>query len=276
MSQQLKRPDRAADALGLIVDVFGKETFPDVIKKAYVSVPSKPSDKWSIMNRVIMHISGTADARGYRQWQTVGRHVKKGTKAIYILKVFTKKITVEDHEGNETDRMVPVGMHGIPVFRYEDTDGKALEEFEPREMPPLIDVAKKWGVSVQYENSTHGEYGAFAPGHNSITLCTEAHDVFFHELAHKAHSKIESLVGGQDPKQEAVAQLTACVLSRLYGYDEMAWSWQYIAHYAGEKSPQAVGRLCMSVLSKVEKVLDLILSEKESIDSKPQKAKQDA
>lgn len=276
MSQQLKQVDRAATALGLIVDVFGKEAFPDVIKKAYVSVPGKPSDKWSIMNKVIMLMSGTADARGYRQWEKAGRYVKRGTKAIYILKVYTKKIKVEDSDGNETERMVSLGMHGIPVFRYEDTDGKALDVFEPRELPPLIDVAKKWGVDVVYDNSDEGEYGSFSPGSDTIRLCTESPDVFFHELAHKAHSKIEKLVGGQDPKQEAVAQLTACVLSRLYGYDDMAWSWQYIAHYAGEKSPEAVGRLCMSVLSKVEKVLDLILGEKETVDSESREGKQNA
>ena len=266
MSQQVAtQPNRAAVSLERIIEAFKTSEFPAMVKLAYINVDGKPSDKWSITNRVIMMLSGTRDARGYRQWESVGRYVKRGTKAFYIVKVRTKKIT-ETVDGKDVERVITTGLHGIPVFRLEDTDGKPLKKPEPRELPPLLDVAKKWGVSVEYENSSHGEYGSFSPGFNHITLSTESPDVFFHELAHKAHSKFETLKGGQNPKQEAVAQLSACVLASLYGYDNMAWSWQYIAGYAGKKTPEAVGRLCMSVLAKVEKVLELILSEKAAID----------
>ena len=37
-----------------------------------------------------------------------------------------------------------------PVFRFEDTDGKALE-YEKLELPdfPLIEKAEEWGISVK-------------------------------------------------------------------------------------------------------------------------------
>jgi hypothetical protein len=33
----------------------------------------------------VIFLSGTQDARGFRQWKQVGRYVRKGGKAIYIL-----------------------------------------------------------------------------------------------------------------------------------------------------------------------------------------------
>jgi hypothetical protein len=64
----------------------------------------------------------------------------------------------------------------------------------------------------------------------------------------------------QDPEQETIAELAACALSELYGYDVKGNSYEYIAHYARSHSPEQVGRLCMRVLDKVKKVLDIILA----------------
>lgn len=126
-------------------------------------------------------------------------------------------------------------------------------------MPPLANVAEKWGVNVRYANTTRGEQGYFEPGTNSIVLCVEDPSTFFHELAHKAHSKIEELKPVQDPEQETIAELAACTLSEVYGYDVKGNSYEYIAHYSCSHSPEQVGRLCLRVLDKVKKVLDIIL-----------------
>jgi len=50
----------------------------------------KPIDGWSAFNRAIVFSRGTSDARGIRQWNAVGRKVKKGAKAIRILVPITK------------------------------------------------------------------------------------------------------------------------------------------------------------------------------------------
>lgn len=102
-------------------------------------------------------------------------------------------------------------------------------------------------------------YGSY--GHNEIHLASDDPAVFFHELAHKAHEKLESLKGGQDPVQEAVAELAAATLARIYAYPADNHAWNYLAHYAGGRTPMAVGRLCYSVLAKTEKILSLILEE---------------
>jgi len=86
----------------------------------------------------------TEDARGFRQWQKIGRRVKKGAKAFYILAPIRKKVPVKIrreveriNENGETEIVEVeetiyvdklVGFKSIPVFRYEDTEGKPLPE----------------------------------------------------------------------------------------------------------------------------------------------------
>ena len=233
-----------------------------MLAKTYLEPTGSPSDKWSLGNRLIMSMEGTYDARGYRQWQQAGRHVVKGSKAIYILgPTMRREVKVDKETGEETVVCHVTGFHAIPVFRYEDTDGKRLKTVkrEPKSLPPLADVAARWGIDVRYDATRHGEYGSFSKSDSEIRLCTDDVSTFFHELAHAVHSRFEELKPGQDPQQEATAQLVACVLSRMYGYDVDGYTYNYIAHYAGSAEPEAVGRMCCRVLGKVEKVLGMIL-----------------
>jgi hypothetical protein len=232
-----------------------------------------------------MYLAGTKDGRTYAAWLRARRNVKKGTKAFYILEPrFFTKVRADPKtgepvlsEGRPVTCQVLAGFKASPRFRYEDTEGAPLEEYNPRQVLPLANVAERWGVKVRYEKTTRGEQGYFEPGTNSIVLCVEDPSTFFHELAHKAHSKIEALKPVQDPDQEAIAELAACTLSEIYGYDAKASSYDYIAHYARGHTPEQVGRLCMRVLDKVKKVLDVILradeeSKAEQEQERPQKA----
>ena len=265
------RAERAKSQLARIAELFSTRELPDTLAKSYLEPTGSPSDKWSLGNRLIMTMEGTCDARGYRQWQNVGRHVKKGTKAIYILAPRFGKATEKDEEtGKDVVRRFVVGFSGIPVFRYEDTDGAELKTVKnaPRALPPLADVAREWGIDVRFDATRHGEYGSFSKSDGEIRLCTDDVSTFFHELAHAAHSRIEDLKPGQDPQQEAIAQLVACTLARTYGYDVEGYTYGYISHYAGGGDPESVGKACYRVLGKVEKILDLILGCKEGLDRK--------
>jgi hypothetical protein len=254
-------------ALSRIVNLFSTTELHKTVATAYIHTAGKPSEKWSLSNQLIMLVSGTRDGRTYGAWQSAGRHVKKGSKAFYILepRYVTKARTDHEtgepvlHEGKPVTYQVLAGFRASPRFRYEDTEGKPLEEYRPRQLPPLMDVAEKWGMKVRYENTTVGEEGYYEPDTNTVVLCVEDPSVFFHELAHKAHSKFEQLKHMQDPEQEAVAELSACTLADIYGYDVKGNSYDYIARYARGHSPEQVGRLCMKVLDKVKKVLDIIL-----------------
>ena len=62
---------------------------------------------------------------------------------------------------------------------------------------------------------------------------------------------------GQEPEAEAIAQLVAATLARLYGKPDDSFSWSYMATQARSASPREVGALCMRVLDRARKVLDL-------------------
>ena len=208
-----------------------------------------------------MLLGGTSDARGYRQWFDVGRHVRQGSKAFYILgPVFIKKpLDSTNPDGEEVD--VLVGFKAIPVFRYEDTEGAELPTYKPRDPPPLLDVAEKYGMRVNYLRLSAGVYGLTDYERQVIALATEDWTVFWHELAHAIHRSYEPKTAhGQEPEAETVAQLVAATLARLYGRPDDSFSWTYIATQAQSASPQQVGRLCMRVLDRARKVLELIYS----------------
>ena len=257
----------ANEQLRKIVKLFSSEELPRVASMKFIDAPTKPSYKWSLGNHLLMWIAGTSDARTFNQWNSVGRFVNKGSKAFYILaptviekevKDQNGKVTLED--GKAKTEPLLIGFHTIPVFKVEDTNGKPLEEYKPQSPPPLLQVAQHWNVRVEYELLDRA-YGCYSPSENKITLASEEVKVFFHELSHKAHEIVDGkLEAGQRPDQEAVADLSACVLARLYGFNYDSETWHYLASYAESKTPEAIGRLCFQVLAKVQKVIELILS----------------
>ena len=258
VDQQQSWRERAKAELDKIIRLFSTTQLPDLCAAALINAPEKPSSKWSFGNQLLMLLAGTADARGYRQWQDVGRHVKAGARAFRILgPVFIKKRLEGEDSEEEVD--VLVGFRAIPVFGYENTEGAELPVYKPRDPPPLLDLAERFGMKVNYLRLSAGVYGLTDYERSVITLATEDWTVFFHELAHAIHRSFEPKSGhGQEPEAETTAQLVAATLARVYGRPADGFSWTYIATQANSSTPQQVGRLCMRVLDRAKKVLDLI------------------
>lgn len=216
-----------------------------------------PMSSWSWLNQVIAY-AGTKsyDCRTYKQWQTAGRQVKKGEHATYIL----APMTIKDPTPERPDNIRLIGFKTLPVFADWQTDGEPLPVdaiLNPPTIPPLADVAKAWNIPVEYVPLHADWLGCYNHGAKSITLCTHAEQVFFHELAHAAHHRIEKLKGGQDPRQETIAEFTSCILMALCGLqDTTGHAWHYIQHYAPEDPLKAIS----AALDTIEQVIDLILS----------------
>ena len=260
VDQKASWRERAATELEKIVALFSTTQLPDLCAKALINAPEKPSSKWSFGNQLLMLLAGTEDARGFKQWNEVGRYVRKGAKAFRILgPVFVKK-SLESADPNETEEIeVLVGFRAIPVFRAEDTEGTELPTYKPRDPPPLLEVAERFGMKVNYLRLSAGILGMTDYERQVITLATEDWVTFFHELAHALHRSFEPKTShNQEPEAEAIAQLVAATLARIYGRPDDSFSWSYIASQARSASPQQVGRLCLRVLDRAKKVLDLI------------------
>jgi antirestriction protein ArdC len=249
-------------ALQSILARFESGDIPEAIAYSTFPIPNIPAAKWSLLNRTLMFLAGTQDARGFRQWIGVGRHVKKGSKAFTILAPrFVKKET----ENEEDEKRILAGFLAVPVFRIEDTDGQLLD-YERIELPelPLIEVAQEWGVSVKAIPGNYRYFGWFSQERQEIALATKEETVFFHELAHAAHGRIQGeLKRGQDWKQEIVAELSAAVLCHLVGKTSrfLGNHYRYIESRAKEASLTPV-QGCLRVMKDVESVLNLILKRK--------------
>jgi len=257
--------DRVKQTLTAILDKFKSGDIPEILAIAMFPIPNIPCSKWSLLNRTLVFLSNSIDARGYRQWQQTNRFVKKGSKAIYILVPFMKKTKDE----NEIEKKMLLGFGCKPVFRAEDTDGEPLE-YEQIELPefPLTQRAHEWGISVKAIPGNYRYRGYYSSELKEIALATPEEKTFFHELSHAAQEKIKGdLKRGQDPLQEIAAELSAQALCRIVGkrlVDTTGNSYKYVESYA-KKMNVTAHSACLKVLAETEKVLNLILKEDESL-----------
>jgi len=241
---------KARASLHKVVATFQSGDLSPILRAVRLKLdPEAPATKWTLSNKVLACIqTGQLDCRGYRQWQAVGRQVKKGARAAYILRPRLVKKT--DDSGEEKEQLI--GFAPLAVFAAGQTEGDPLPEYAPRKMPPLSWVAERLGIEISYQPLPGSIWGSFSPGRNHINLGTHDEATWFHELAHAIHQQVAGkLKGGQDVHQETVAELTAAVLVDLYGLPPHTGNaWQYIQSYAPEPLTAIT-----KALADVEKIL---------------------
>lgn len=253
---------KVKEVLDTVLKEFQSEGIPDKIAYTIFPFVNIPSSNWSLLNHLIMLMHETEDARGFRQWQKVKRHVKKGSKSFQILVPCFKKI-----KNTKTEEEIShlTGFTTANVFRAEDTEGEILA-YQRLQLPkhPLMEKALAWGIDVKAVPGNTDHYGYYSPDKKLIVLATPEESTFYHELCHVAHEKvIGKLQRKQDPLQEIVAEISAHVLCRIVGKDGSKFfgnSYRYIEGYAKELqlSPYAA---VIRVIADVDKVLHLILQE---------------
>jgi len=258
--QRESSKEKINQALNKIIGLFKTGNVPEAV--AIVTFPplNVPMCRWSLGNRILAFGAGTSDARGYRQWQEVGRQVKTGEKAFFIL----APRMVKKEEQEKDPEYFLAGFLAVPVFAAVQTSGEPLQ-YENNPLPnfPLLEKAKSWGIEVVTIPGQNYHFGYFQPDKNRICLATPQETIFFHELAHAAQYRIDGVLKReQDPKQEIIAELSAQVLALFVGTEiksTLGNAYGYIFKYA-QKEKRDIGKACLSVLGTVEKVLAEILS----------------
>ncbi|MEK6862527.1 MAG: antirestriction protein, partial [Nanoarchaeota archaeon] len=177
---------RIAEATNKILELFETGNVPETIAILTHPKIKLPSNKWSLRNRLIMYLQGTADARGFLMWKEAGRTIKAGSKAVYILA--PNVIKKEKEESEEENKLI--GFRTIPVFKVEDTTGKPLE-YENIPLPEFkfLDVAKSWGLRVEGIGFISNYYGAYSSSEKKILMASPEEEVFYHELSHASHDR---------------------------------------------------------------------------------------
>ncbi|MBK8205169.1 MAG: M48 family peptidase [Planctomycetes bacterium] len=261
--------ERANMAAQSVLRVWESGQLPGLIAQSVLaSKADLPCAKWSLGNRLLMLVQGTADARGFQQWKEVERNVRKGSKAIYIL----GPVLVKRDKADPASELALIGFRGIPVFRFEDTEGQPLEvsSYTPEALPPLQEVAQRIGVQVSYTPALADFMGRYLPGRKAIELCTHDSATWFHELSHAVDDYLGSMKRAKSKSDaaykdgEVVAEFCAAALAKLYGIEYEHNALRYIERYR-QDAAKAVTRL----LSRIEAVLAFILESEAVTETMP-------
>lgn len=235
---------KTAEAIKRVIEKLESGTLSPITKLAVINrMPGDiipPSSKWTFSNQLMAFIfSGSLDCRGYKQWKEVNRHVKKGEKAAACILVpcMPKKDKDQtEEEGKKKAR--PMYFITRPVFADYQTDGEELEKFDytPGEPPPLLTLAESLEIPVNWLPVTRNAYGSYMHNPNNgdehINLHSEELEVWFHELGHALHNRLQLMDGETKVQKEVVAELVAAVLMDIYGIDNTGNAWRYISGYA--------------------------------------------
>jgi antirestriction protein ArdC len=191
---------------------------------------------------------GASRVAGFATWKSLGRMVRRGERAIWILAPMTGRRT-RTAEGEEHRPIL--GFRPVAVFDVAQTDGEPLPEVcrnlegdDPAaRFGLLVDRAVRLGYRVEtteLPGTTNGDC-SFArrrirvearngPAQQVKTLA--------HELAHALlHEGIDDR-----PLAELEAESTAFVVCRTLGLDTSGYSFGYVACWAGG-GPEAVARI---------------------------------
>lgn len=242
---------RADSAVQQIVGAFRQ---PNSLRWAIASIfqhrqDSVPCRNWSWRNQLLVALHGHTDARGYCQWKNVGRTVRHGEKAFYILSPL-KTLTLDQNIGVE--KAVVYGYEGTAVFGFDQTEGEPLPndgEANPCWIKslPLHAVVRAWGLRAE----TFGSEGILP--HSSWT------DELV-RVADRRNEELEEL--GPCWEGNSVAQLGGAALLHMLGMQhdaDLRECWNQIQHHAQHVGKQVI-EVCDVVLDRACEALSTVFS----------------
>lgn len=232
-----------------------------------------PCRKWSFSNQLLAVIFGAGDARGFRQWQEVSRHVVKGGRGFPILVPIKRTFTKTDANGEEKRVSIVRGFTSTIVFGIDQTDGAPLPPPDPAVLAwidalPFVDVARTWGLNVDAYNGKGARgYGYYSP-RREIGLGVQNLSTWAHELIHAADDRLGNLQErGQHWRSEIVAELGGAILLTIAGQEngaDLGGCWNYVNAYAKD-SEKDTASACVSVLNRTCQAVALVLDTAEAL-----------
>jgi len=271
----MKYYGKAEQSASEILAAFQSGSMPKALAQVFIHRrDSVPCRAWSCNNQLLVALHGYTEARGFRQWQEVGRSVKAGEKALFILAPLTALKTETDKAtGNEVKRPVIFGFKSLPVFGFEQTEGEPLPQGDPEierwiASLPLLEVARSWGLSIQAYSGKAGKVlGGYSLG-KGIYVGVKNLSTWAHELIHAADDKNGNLVEkGQQWCSEVVAELGGAILLECLGLtveSDRGGCWEYVTTYATKAGIEPISA-CMLVIERTCQAVARVLDEAEKL-----------
>ena len=241
---------------------------------------------------ILRQMPMASQVAGFRKWQSLGRQVRKGEKALQIFGYATKKTEATDTdeggptkgEGKETRRVYfPI----LSVFDVSQTDPIEGAEHIPAIAVPLSGrdeagiysateafiTEKGWTVTVE---AIHGSANGFAtfdgtrqiviseklePAARAKTLLHET----AHALLHSGMATAERAALGQAAR-EVEAESVAYVVAGAFGFDTSTYSIDYVTSWAGADI-QVIRDSAARVLNAAHQIIDALTPIEEEDDA---------
>src|SRR4051794_1922060 len=119
--------ERVAGIANEILTAFESGELPCVLAKLFIHRKIEvPSQHWTWTNRLIALRRAHVYAAGFRQWQEIGRYVKKGEHAFHILAPRIVVAKGNEREGVKKGDRLTMGFLPVAVFGYFQTEGEPL------------------------------------------------------------------------------------------------------------------------------------------------------
>lgn len=211
---------------------------------------------------IVMQRPDATRVAGYRAWQKMGRQVRRGEQAIKILAPLTRRVTLEDDDGNEEQVQRIIGFKLVNVFDVSQTDGEPLPELDVRidgDSPEaqaitesLAAFAEESGIPIIYEELNENIGGYFNVMTNSIAINTKSSanqqaKTLAHELGHALlHADLDEET--TESQRETEAEAVAYIVARHFGMDPGDTSFQYIAAFS--RGDMSIMKASMSRIAK--------------------------
>jgi hypothetical protein len=179
-----------------------------------------PQNVWLILmtRRDATHVAG------FKKWQSMGRHVKKGERGIPILAPIFKKI--ENNDSEEVEKLI--GFKVVYVFDVSQTEGESLPGPPDWKSPEknaeltklLMDFALSKDIIVEVKDLPGEIQGASCGG--KIILDPEAGTkTLIHEIAHEMLHQVKDA-----PKDSTIRELeaesVAYIVAKHFGLDGLS------------------------------------------------------
>jgi hypothetical protein len=271
--------ERAKQVAEEILSAFEAGLIPTALAQIFIhrNDGDIPCRNWSFNNQLTVMLQGHLDARGYRQWQQVGRQVKAGSQALHILVPRVKRAKEDDDErGIKAGDSMVVGFGSAPVFGYSQTTGAPLPGDEAQsafvDSLPLVEVARFWGLDVvTFSGEKSSVLGLFSPGQSQICLGVENLSTWCHELIHAADHRLGNLKVGRGPRldDEIVAEFGGAVLLECLGFrdeSDRGGAFNYIQAYCRDHKRELISAVT-DLVDRTCKCVDLILRSADQLSS---------
>jgi DNA polymerase III sliding clamp (beta) subunit (PCNA family) len=211
---------------------------------------------------------------GYQRWRDLGRSVKRGSKAIWILAPSRYQKTVETGDG-DTEEVEALFFRPVPVFADVDTEGDGpVPTFRPdlaeagSLLPTLHKVAASWGVPVLRQAC---EGNGWSDGQrvnvDPALPAGVAAQRLIHELAHLLlrHRDLGEKHEGDRRLFESEAEAVKVVVLRHFGVDTSSNGAAYLrAHGASADVVKRSAHRIMDTAKQVVEALEGALAELEA------------